>query len=80
MHLAGGVEITWQVILGVVPPIRAVDINLTAADRVAQRDQHTQLVRDALDAALLVDDRPTPRLGTTPGRPLGPPDPATRLL
>ena len=55
-------EVAGQVVLRVAPPAGAIDLDLPATQRVAQRDQHAQLVRDPLDPALLVDHRVAPRL------------------
>ncbi len=63
MDLARGLEVARQIILRVAPPARPVDIHLAAPQSVAQRDQHAQLIRDALDPAAFVDHRLKPRLG-----------------
>lgn len=63
VHLAGGVEVTGQVVVRVAPPVRARDVDLAAAQRVAQRDQHAQLIRDPLDPAAVIDDRVAPGPG-----------------
>jgi len=48
---AVGVEIGGQVDVRVTPPDRAEDPHLAASDRLAQRGQHAQLVRDPLHPA-----------------------------
>ncbi|MFF3877825.1 hypothetical protein [Streptomyces sp. NPDC001978] len=62
MHGAGRLEVAGQVVLRVAPPHPALDIDLAAADRIPQGHQHAQLIGDALDPALVVDDRLTPVL------------------
>ncbi|MFT9473642.1 hypothetical protein [Streptomyces sp. 11-1-2] len=62
MYGAGGLEVAGQVVLRVAPLPPALDVDLPAADRVPQRHQDTQLVRDALDPALVVDDGLAPVL------------------
>jgi hypothetical protein len=62
VHGAGGLEVTGQVVLRIAPAGRALDIDLATAHRVPQRHQHAQFVRDALDGALVIDDRLTPVL------------------
>jgi hypothetical protein len=49
-------EVRRQVALGVAPAAGAHHPDLAAAQRVTQRAEHAQLVRDPLDMALLVDD------------------------
>jgi len=43
--------------------VRPAYVDLAAAQRVAQRDQHAQLVRDSLDAAPVVNHRLAPGAG-----------------
>ncbi|WP_326697636.1 hypothetical protein OG909_09985 [Streptomyces sp. NBC_01754] len=62
VHGAGDLGVAGQVVLRVLPAGRALDVDLAAAHRVPQRDQDAQLVRDALDPVLVVDDRLAPVL------------------
>ena len=55
-------EVARQVLVRVLPAARALDVDLAAAQRVPQRDQHAQLVRDALHPAVVVGDAVQPRL------------------
>lgn len=61
VNIAVEVEVAREIVLGVAPAAGADDPDLAAADRVAQRVQHAQLVRDPLDPPVGVDDRATPR-------------------
>ena len=60
MHIAAGVEVGGQVIVGVAPLAGAFHPDLPAPDRRAQRHQDAQLVRDPLDPAPLIDHRRPP--------------------
>jgi hypothetical protein len=60
VHGPVALEVGWQVLVRVAPAAGPVDVDLAAADRVPGRAQHTQLVRDPLDPAVLVDDRLLP--------------------
>jgi len=62
VHGAGGLEVAGQVVLWVASPCGALDVDLTAAVRVPQCHQDAQLVGDALELALVVDDRLAPIL------------------
>jgi hypothetical protein len=62
VYAAVVLEVAGQVLVRVLPAARALDVDLAAAQRVPQRDQHAQLVRDALDPAVAVDDTVQPRL------------------
>ena len=55
-------EVARQVLVRVLPAAGALDLDLAAAQRVPQRDQHAQLVGDALHPAVLVDDGVQPGL------------------
>ena len=60
VHIAVGVEIDRHILVGVAPPVRPGHVDLPPPERVSQRAQHTQLIRDPLDLAVLVDDCLTP--------------------
>ncbi|WP_320775943.1 hypothetical protein [Streptomyces sp. CRN 30] len=54
VHIAVVLEVRWQIVLRVLPPVRARHPDLPPPQRVPQRHEHAQLVRDALDPAALV--------------------------
>jgi len=58
-------EVARQVLVRVLPPGRALDVDLAAPQRIPQGDQHAHLVRDALRPAV-VDDGVQPRLRHDP--------------
>jgi hypothetical protein len=60
VHVAVVFEVGGQVVFGIAPAVGADDGDLAAADRVSERTQHAQLVGDALDPAVVVDDRGAP--------------------
>ncbi|MFE0362806.1 hypothetical protein [Streptomyces griseoaurantiacus] len=60
VHGAGRLEVAGQVVLRVAPPPPGLDVDLSAPGRAPQRHRHAQLVRDALDFALVVEDRLAP--------------------
>jgi hypothetical protein len=60
VHVAVVFEVGGQVVFGVAPAVGANDGDLAATDRVSERTQHAQLVGDALDPAVVVDDRGAP--------------------
>lgn len=62
VHGTGGLEVAGQVVLRVTPARGARDVDLAAPYGVPQRDQNAQLVGDALDLALVVNDRLAPVL------------------
>jgi hypothetical protein len=59
-------EVAGQVLVRVLPPARALDVDLPAAQRLPQRDQHAELVRDALHPAAVVDHAVQPCLRHDP--------------
>jgi hypothetical protein len=59
-------EVARQVLVRVLPASGTLDVDLAAAQRVPQRDQHAQLLGDALDPAVVVDDAVQPRLRHDP--------------
>ncbi|MEV5441002.1 hypothetical protein AB0N23_00335 [Streptomyces sp. NPDC052644] len=63
MDVSVVLEVGGQIVLRITPPVGAHDPDLPSSQRVPQADQHAQLVRDALDVALVVDDRRPPLLG-----------------
>jgi hypothetical protein len=63
VHVAVLLEVARQVLVGVAPALRAGDMDLASPQRVAERAQDAQLVRDSLDFAVLVDDGLAPLLG-----------------
>jgi hypothetical protein len=55
-------EVAGQVVLRITPAQGPLNVDLAAPDRVPQGHQDAQLVRDALDLALVVDDSLAPVL------------------
>ncbi|GAA1323587.1 hypothetical protein GCM10009647_058560 [Streptomyces sanglieri] len=66
VHIAVVLEVRRQIVLRVPPPVRARHPDLPPAQRVPQRHEHAQLVRDALDPAALIHDRLAPLLAHHP--------------
>jgi hypothetical protein len=60
VHVAVVLEVGREILVGVTPAVRAGAVDLPAPERVPQRAQDAQLVRDALDLAMLVDHRVAP--------------------
>ncbi len=63
MHVTVVLKVARQILIGVAPALRAGDVDLASPQRVAQRAQHAQLIRDALYFAVLVDDGLAPLVG-----------------
>ncbi|MFE9042554.1 hypothetical protein ACFYOG_16760 [Streptomyces sp. NPDC007818] len=66
MHIAVVLEVRQQIVLRVPPPVRPRHPDLPPPQRVPQRREHAQLVRDALDPAALTHHRLRHSSRTTP--------------
>ena len=71
VHIAAGVEVGGQVIVGVAPLAGAFHPDLPAPDRRAQRHQDAQLVRDPLDLPLSPHADPVHQLDQQAGQAVG---------
>ncbi|MFJ5100803.1 hypothetical protein [Streptomyces sp. NPDC088554] len=68
VHIAVVLEVRWQVVLRVLPPVRARHPDLPPPQRVPQGHEHAQLVRDALDPTALIHHSLAPLLAHHPGQ------------